>query len=143
MRRCTMIHWNGLRALRAACLMAGLTVAAAALAGGLAVDDSGVGTAVADRELEGRADRFDEGTKVAFWTRVSGGEPGDRIVHVWMREGEEVFSVELEAGGAGWRTWSTKTLFPGSAGRWVVEARDVQGQVLARHEFNCAPADGA
>ena len=142
MHRFAMVVWDGRRALRVSCLLASLVVAAVAFAGGLAVDDSGVGSGIADRELEGRGDRFEEGAKIAFWTRVTGGEPGEGIVHVWMREGATVLSVELEVGGARWRTWSTKTLFAGSAGDWAVEARDAEGRVIARHEFVCArPVD--
>ena len=46
-------------------------------------------------------------------------------------------NVELDVGSANWRTWSTKTLIDGSAGRWAVEARDASGRVLARSEFVC------
>jgi hypothetical protein len=108
---------------------------------GIAVSDSGVGTAVVDRELEGAGDSFPEGIRIWFWNRVVGGVEGDRIVHVWLRDGGEVHSIELELGGPDWRTWSYKTLHPGSVGSWAVEARDTDGAVLARHEFRCVPAE--
>ena len=93
-----------------------------------------------DRELKGKSDRFEEGSQVVFLTRVIGGEEGDRIRHVWIRDKEEVVSVGLTLGGSHWRTYSRKTMHPGSVGDWVVEARDDADRVLARAEFTCVPA---
>jgi hypothetical protein len=103
----------------------------------LAVPDSGVGSEVVDRELEGEADRFEEGGQVVFWTRVVGGAEGQRILHAWRREGDEEISIGLTVGGPHWRTFSRKTMHRGSAGKWTVEARDTEGRVLARAEFEC------
>jgi hypothetical protein len=107
-------------------------------AGGPAIPASGTGTGVSDHELVGASTRFAEGDRVWFWTRVEGGKTGSRIHHVWMHEGQEVLSVPLRIGGPRWRTQSNKTMHPGSAGSWVVEARDAEGRVLARQEFDCA-----
>ena len=105
----------------------------------LRITESGVGTAVENRQLVGQSDRFTEGTRVWFWTRVQGGTPGDRIDHVWLREGVEATHLSLEIGGSSWRTHSIQTLFAGAAGDWAVEARDDAGRVLARSEFVCVP----
>jgi hypothetical protein len=104
---------------------------------GLRVGASGVGTGIEDRELVGRSDRFDAGTDVVFWTRVEGGQPGDTVDHVWLREGEEVVTIALNVGGPSWRTWSRKTLHGSSEGSWTVEARDRDGRVLATATFTC------
>jgi len=108
---------------------------------GLKVTESGVGTAVVDRDLQGRAESFPEETEVWFWTRVEGGAEGDYLVHVWLRNGEEVHRYELRVGGAHWRTWSNKTMHAGSAGEWTVEARNEDGVVLARETFRCTAAE--
>jgi transcriptional regulator with XRE-family HTH domain len=105
----------------------------------LSVTDYGVGTAVENRHLVGKSDRFTEGTQVWFWTRVQGGTRGHRIEHVWFREGVEAMRISLQIGGPSWRTFSTKTLQAGVAGDWAVEARDDAGRVLARSEFVCVP----
>ena len=107
----------------------------------LEIPDSGVGTAVLDHVLQGRATSFPEGTKVFFCTRVTGGRDVDRIRHVWIHDGKEL-AIGLAIGGSHWRTYSTKTLWPGSVGLWSVEARDSQNRVLARQEFRCTPANG-
>ena len=103
----------------------------------LSIPESGVGSGVEERALVGVSDRFQEGTQVWFWTRVSGGADGDRIRHVWLQDGEERLSVGLTLGGPHWRTWTRKTLHPGSAGEWTVEARDEAGVVLATTRFVC------
>lgn len=108
---------------------------------GLTVPRSGVGTDVQDRELVGESDTFEEGREIVFWTLVDGGADGDAVDHVWIREGEEVVVVGLAVGGPRWRTWSRKTLHPGSAGSWKVEARDRDGNVLAEATFTCTPAE--
>jgi hypothetical protein len=133
-------------ALAVALVIAAVTPVARAAE--LSVTDHGVGRGVADRELQEKASRFDEGAKVWFWTRVVGGGAGDRIRHVWMQDGEERLTVELTVGGPTWRTWSHKTLHRGSRGSWTVEVRDDSGRVLARETFECAspepvrPEDG-
>ncbi len=105
---------------------------------GMNIPDHGVGTAVESRQLVGENDRFTEGMAVWFWTRVEGGS-GQTIHHVWLREGVEATRLSLKLGGSPWRTYSSKTLWPESAGNWAVEARDETGRVLARREFLCVP----
>ena len=85
--------------------------------------------------LQGEGDRFRTGQRVTFTTRVLGGRAGERIRHVWLRDGRVEQSIRLPLGGATWRTHSTKTL--GRPGAWAVEARDDEGRVLARAEFAC------
>lgn len=122
-------------------LALGLTIGfVAAQESPLSIDDYGVGTDVIDRQLKGKGDRFEEGSKVVFFTRVIGGADGDRIRHVWLFEKEEIVSIGLTLGGSHWRTFSRKTLPPGSTGPWAVEARDSEDRVLARAEFTCVAA---
>ena len=103
----------------------------------LAVAEQGLGTGIEGRELVGRSDTFREDTRVWYWTRIEGGQIGDRIEHVWLRDGVESERTSLRIGGSPWRTYSAKTLHAGSAGAWVVEARDADDHVLARQEFDC------
>lgn len=108
-----------------------------ASASGLTIDDYGVGAGIENRRLVGKSDRFRLGTKVWFWTRVEGGAAGDAVRHVWIHEGRTMSDVRLRVGSASWRTQSAKTMFDGSVGRWTVEARDLDGDVLARSTFVC------
>ncbi len=83
------------------------------------------------------ADRFSDGERVAFWTRVLAAKPGEVIHHYWLHEGRAVMKTDLAIGGPHWRTFSRYTLPDGASGSWVVEARDDTGRVLARREFLC------
>ncbi|MGE3511744.1 MAG: DUF2914 domain-containing protein [Vicinamibacterales bacterium] len=104
--------------------------------GRLTVAGSGVGTAVVDRQLVGQADRFVAGSRVVFWTHVRGGRTGDTIDHVWFHDGTVVGAASLSVGSPDWRTQSRRLLEP--SGVWAVEARDPEGHILARHEFQAA-----
>jgi len=104
----------------------------------LSVPDFGLGNRVVDRRLVERGDRFAEGAVAWFSTRVLGGEPGEFIRHVWLREGALAESIRLELGGPNWRTHSRKRLW--GIGRWTVELRDAEGRVLATAAFDCVPA---
>jgi len=105
--------------------------------GKLAVTAFGVGRRIVNYRLEGEDDRFEEGELVWFATRVRGGERGDSIRHIWFRDGDRVQTVDLGLGSAHYRTRSKKTLW--GVGAWAVEARDSEGRVLARAEFDCVP----
>jgi len=104
---------------------------------GLAVPQSGVGTDVVDRQLVGQSQTFSVGTRVVFWTRIVGGGYGDSVSHVWLHNGLTTGVVDLPVDGPSWRTQSRRTLASDAEGTWVVEARDSDGRVLARHEFRC------
>jgi hypothetical protein len=108
-------------------------------AGVLTIPDHGVGTRIENNRLVGQSDRFREGDRIWFWNRVLGGGPGRTIRHVWTKDGVAITNATLELGGSHWRTNSRKTLYPGSAGSWTVEALDEEGNVLARREFTCTP----
>ena len=112
-------------------------VADDARASHLSVARSGVGTDVVDRELVGRSNTFAVSTRAAFWTHVTGGRPGDVVRHVWFHEDRRVGFVDLAIGSPSWRTHSRRPFAPEAEGDWVVEVRDVEGRVLARHEFRC------
>ena len=109
----------------------------------LLVTGSGVGTDVVDQQLFGRSDTFAIGTRVVFWTQVTGGRPGDTIRHVWSHHGGTEGAVDLRVGGRSWRTQSRRMLASWAEGDWVVEARDREGRVLARHEFRCVRLPGS
>jgi cytoskeleton protein RodZ len=89
------------------------------------------------RRVETSVDRFRPGELAWFSTRVLGGRSGDRIRHVWIRDGKTVWSKDLGIGAADWRTQTSKRLT--QAGAWTAEARAASGAVLASASFVCAP----
>jgi hypothetical protein len=60
------------------------------------------------------------------------------IVFEWRHKGEiERITAEIRGGNeSGWRTFSRKQAFPQDAqGRWFVDVRTPQGQLLKRLQF--------
>jgi len=102
----------------------------------LSITEHGVGTDVQDRKLIGKSDRFTVGTRVWYWTRVLGGGSGDKIDHVWLRDGVEETRISLRVGAATWRTFSSTSLDREPSSDWAVEARDANDTVLSRVEFS-------
>lgn len=109
----------------------------AGVSGELEITEFGVGTGVVDLSLVGKSDRFVEGTRVRFWTRVVGGTEGDVVRHQWIRDGRVVMTTALPLGGPHWRTYSGLQLPAGEAGVWKVVAQDADGHELATLEFTC------
>jgi len=136
-------------------ILAGLVVAATAMPLGaeVTVTDTYIAEGVENREP------VNPGTTFAsdlphLWclTRINGMEIPEsrrdsgelpRITHVWYhREGDtfvEKFRIELEIGGASWRTRSQKTIQPGYEGEWKVEVLDQGDEVLATIPFRLVP----
>ena len=111
-------------------------VASAASAPRLSVVRSGVGADVVNRELVGQSARAPHSGAPRL-SHVTGGRPGDRVRHVWFHEDNKVGFVDLAIGSPSWRTHSRRPVVPGAEGNWAVEVWDVEGRVLARHEFRC------
>ena len=107
-------------------------------ASGASIPELGVGRGIAGHDLTGQTTRFTEGERVYFWTRIEGAA-GQTIQHVWLHDGKEVLRVPIRVQAKRWRSHSWKVLNHGSSGKWVVEARDSSGRVLARREFSCRP----
>jgi len=101
----------------------------------LRVGEAAFGTAIVDRMPDGGAESYRIGDKVYCWTRILGGGEGDFVYHVWFFGEREIQSVELPVNGSHWRTWSYKTLFPGLAGEWRVEAQNAHGELLGTYRF--------
>ena len=94
-----------------------------------------LGSGIANRRIVEVRREFAEGDVASFLTRVRGASRGQAITHVWLHEGRVIQRIPLQLGGTDWRTSSNKTLW--GAGDWAVEARDVDGIVLARIDFRC------
>lgn len=96
-------------------VQSGATTAAAMPAASV---EAAVGTAIAERQLAGAGESFPAGTaKLYCFTKIS--NAGDsEIEHVWFKGDAEQGRVILKIGGSPWRTWSSKTLGPDSAGDW-------------------------
>ena len=114
------------------------TPQASFMADGLTLEKVAFGSELRDRELLDPGESFRIGQRVYCWNLITGGKPGELVRHVWFHEGQEIQSVELTVEFPYWRTWSFKTLDPGTAGAWRVEIRDERGTILGAQTFTCA-----
>jgi hypothetical protein len=69
------------------------------------------------------------------FTRVTGAAAETSITHVWYRDGVEMTRIELPVRSGDWRTWSSKTIFPGAAGDWRVDVLAAEGELLKTIAF--------
>ena len=74
--------------------------------------------------------------QVVCWTKITDGDVGARIHHVWFHGDTEVGNVQLTVGGSPWRTWSRKSVPPDATGAWHVDIRDTSGSLLRRVDFS-------
>ncbi len=76
---------------------------------------------------------------IAFVAIRAPGGVAQTIVFDWRHRGSsETITSEIHGGNeSGWRTWSRKQIFPeDSRGRWFVDVRTPQGQLLKRLQFS-------
>ncbi len=101
----------------------------------------GTGVDRATRSLEDESAEFaaegfsaEEGS-VFCLTRLANMAAPTTVTHVWYHEGKTMARVELNVGGATWRTWSSKRILPAWTGQWEVKVLDADGMVLASAGF--------
>lgn len=90
-------------------------------------------TGIQDREPVGAAEAFPAGTaEVTVFSDVTGAASLGEVVHVWSKDGVEVFRVTLPVRADRWRTWSQKRV---SAGAWTVSVQGPDGAALGQTAF--------
>lgn len=101
----------------------------------ITVSASAVCTAIADRMPEGTATEFTKDTpKIYYWTKIEGGE-GAELTHKWYAGETSIGEVPLKVTTPSFRTWSSKTVYPGLEGDLSVEVVDADGNVLKKDTF--------
>lgn len=108
-------------ALLVASLMASSAAAQQATQAGAAAPmaEAAVGTAVAERALQGAAEAFPAGTeKVYCFARISNVPVDGEIEFVWYKGETEVARVKQTVRSSPYRTWSSKTLGADANGDW-------------------------
>jgi hypothetical protein len=95
-----------------------------------------VGTAIDNKEISGEAAQFPETVERLYcWMKVSADQTPVTLKHVWYVDGQKEAEVPLDIKYASMRTWSSKSVRPGS---WKVEVVDDKGTVLSSKEFTVA-----
>lgn len=102
----------------------------------LTVADSAVCTAIADRMPEGKAAEFGKDVpKLYYWTKIEGATEVADIKHVWYAGETVIGEVPLKVTTPSFRTWSSKTVYPGIEGELSVAVIDADGNVLKKDAF--------
>ncbi|PLX96981.1 MAG: DUF2914 domain-containing protein [Desulfuromonas sp.] len=73
--------------------------------------------------------------KLYCFTRITGGEAGSSVTHVWYYRSNEMARVVLPVGSSDWRTYSSKRFLPQWAGDWKVVILDDDEHELASVPF--------
>jgi uncharacterized protein (DUF58 family) len=70
------------------------------------------------------------------FTRTLSEQPQETTVtQVWIRDGQPFKEVTMPVKGRRWRLYSTLPIDASSVGRWRLEVRDAEGQLLKSTEF--------
>ena len=100
---------------------------------GLKVEKAVAATSVENREPVGVAKEFNASVgQVSCWTEVLAETVPAKIKHVWYFDNQQVYEISLDVNYPRTRTWSTKTIKPGS---WRVDVTDETGTVLTSVSF--------
>jgi hypothetical protein len=105
--------------------------------------DKGAGTAIVERNLEGRAESFPHGTKRVYaWFAVSlPARYRQQVLFEWFHDGKAVggpVATTIEGGRAGgWRTATSRT--SPAPGRWRADVLNEIGQLIGRVKFDVTP----
>ena len=102
----------------------------------LTVTESAVCTAIADRMPEGTSAEFGKDVpKLYYWTKIDGASGDTEVKHVWYAGETVIGEVSLKVTTPSFRTWSSKTVYPGLEGDLSVAVVDAEGNVLKQDSF--------
>ena len=100
---------------------------------GIKVEKIVAATSVENREPVGENSEFAASVgNVYCWTKITAATVPATIKHVWYFGDKKVFEQSLNLIFASTRTWSSKSVKPGS---WKVDATDDAGAVLSSVSF--------
>ncbi|MFZ5569762.1 MAG: DUF2914 domain-containing protein [Thermodesulfobacteriota bacterium] len=89
---------------------------------GIQIHDAVICRHVSDRMPIEPGETFGDDVKsLSCFVRVTGAAENDGIIHNWYHGEKLVAGIALHVGANNWRTYSTKSVFPGMTGNWRVE----------------------
>lgn len=124
----------------AAAPVAAPVAAPAAEAVTVALENAVLATGVENKNPVGEATSFTDAGRVFCWSKAGTVSAATSIKHVWYFEGEKKAEIDLSIPFSGYRTYSSKTVWPGN---WKVEVTDAAGSVLKTLEFTVTKAEEA
>lgn len=67
--------------------------------------------------------------------------PGETISHHWFHEHKSIAQKKFEIGGNRWRVFSSKRIQANMPGRWEVQVKDSQGEIIQVDNFVVSTSD--
>ena len=120
-----------MRTLQLLLVAALLAVSAPIFAAGLTVSEGVITTQIVNRAPVDAVEILPASVGNLYcFTRATGAAEATTVTHLWYRGETEVARIELPVKSADWRTWSAKTIPPGWSGKWRVEVRDAENDLL-------------
>ena len=102
----------------------------------LTVAESAVCTGISDRQPDGTAAEFSKDVpKIYYWTKINGAQGEETVKHIWYHGDTVIGEVPLNVKTSSYRTWSSKTVYPGLEGQLSVAVIDADVNVLKKDEF--------
>lgn len=99
------------------------------------VSSSAICTSIVERMPEGISNEFSEEVeKIYYWTKIDNAQ-GQTIKHVWKVENTILAEIELNIKSPSYRTWSSKTIYPGLKGKMTVSVIDEEGNAIKEENF--------
>ncbi|MDR2192067.1 MAG: DUF2914 domain-containing protein [Endomicrobium sp.] len=124
------------------CLSAGVVFAQEAPAepasaeSSLIVAESAICTGISDKQPDGAATEFSKDVpKIYYWTKITGAQNEEAVKHIWYHGDAVIGEISLNVKTPSFRTWSSKTVYPGLEGSLSVAVVDAAGNVLKKDEF--------
>ncbi len=97
-----------------------------------ALENAVLATGIENKNPVGEATSFTDAGRVFCWSKTGTVSAATSIKHIWYFEGEKKAEIDLSIPSSGYRTYSSKTVWPGN---WKVEVTDAAGSVLKTLEF--------
>ena len=99
------------------------------------VSSSAICTSIVERMPEGIGNEFlEEVEKIYYWTKIDNAQ-GQKIKHVWKLGDNVLAEIELNIKSPSYRTWSSKTIYPGLKGKITVSVIDEEGNAIKEENF--------
>jgi hypothetical protein len=112
------------------------TAEAEAVERSITVAESAVCTGISDKQPDGTATEFSKDVpKIYYWTKITGAKSEEAVKHVWYQGDNVIGEISLNVKTPSFRTWSSKTVYPGLEGALSVAVIDASGNVLKKDEF--------
>ncbi len=97
-------------------------------------------TSVVDRMPVGTDTIFPANVgKVFVRSKITGASSSGTIKHLFMHDGKEAASVDLQLKGSPYITWSNKLIYPSDTGVWEVKVVAASGATLGSTKFIIGP----